>query len=317
MSKLSIVYATDDNYAQHVAVSILSIYKTAQDISLYEFYILGNNLSTHVEGKLRKMLDSIGIVYNVIEISSFFNTLPIGIAIANLTISTYSRLFLAEILPKNIDKVLYLDCDTLIVRDISSLQDFPMGDSMICGVEDTMYPEMKIQIGLNKEDSYINAGVLLINLKKWRETSITIRFLDFIKKFNAKVPHLDQGVINGVLRNHQLLPLIYNVQSPIYAIHRYEDLLKFHCIDKFYSKEEVEQAKNSPTILHFTSFFVGRPWFRFCLHPKRNCYRELLKETPFFYHGLQKNKNGITRILRMLCFRYLQPIYLLLKFSIK
>ena len=60
MSKLSIVYATDDNYAQHVAVSILSIYKTAQDISLYEFYILGNNLSTHVEGKLRKCWIALG-----------------------------------------------------------------------------------------------------------------------------------------------------------------------------------------------------------------------------------------------------------------
>lgn len=317
MSKLSIVYATDDNYSQHVAVSILSIYKTALDISLYEFYILGNNLSPHIEHKLRKMLNSIGIVYNIIEISSFFNNLPTGIAIANLSISTYSRLFLAEILPKNVDKVLYLDCDTLIVRDISSLQDFPMGDYMICGVEDTMYPEMKIQIGLNKEDSYINAGVLLINLKKWRETDITIRFLDFIKKFNAKVPHLDQGVINGVLRNHQLLPLTYNVQSPIYAIHKYEDLLKFHSIDKFYSKEEVKQAKNSPTILHFTSFFLERPWYRFSLHPKRNCYRELLKETPFFYYRLQKNKYGIKRILKMLCFRYLQPIYLFIKFNMK
>lgn len=314
MNKLHIVYATDDNYAQHVAVSIKSICNSTKDISNFDFYILGNNLSPSIVDKLRIMLTTSCLSYNLIDISNYFNNLPEGISVANLSISTYSRLFLADILPHEVERVLYLDCDTLIMQDISALCDFPMGNNLIGGVEDTMYSEMKTQIGLDTNDSYINAGVLLINLKGWRENKITPVFLDFISKYNGEVPHLDQGVINGIFRNHLVLPLRYNVQSPIYAIHKYERLLKFYRIKSFYTKEEMDQAKANPTIIHFTSFFVERPWFRFCLHPKRNLYRDLLRETPFAGNKLQKNRYGITRMIRMLCFRYLQPMYLAFKY---
>lgn len=315
MGKLYITYATDENYIQHVTVSIKSLIKVAKDIAQYEVYLLVNNLAESTIAELRNFSDKNHLSLYIIRADNLKEILPENINWGGLSITTYFRLFLAELLPTFIDKVLYLDCDTVIMQDLSSLAEYPMGDCSVCGVEDTMYPAIKKMTGLSSDGSYLNAGVLLVNLKKWRESNIVKSFLDFINRFDGKVPHLDQGVINGVIPNHGILPLAYNVQSPIYVIHKYDDLLKFFFMNTYYSLEEFLQARSNPIILHYTSFFAERPWFRFCLHPKKTIYRDLLQETPFAKASFQRNQYGWGRKFKMLLFNYLQPIYLALKFS--
>lgn len=315
LKRLSVVYATDNNYVQHVAVSIVSLFKAKNETTQYNLFILGNNLSVTNRSKLVSIAKLNNASIEIIDITNLPERLPHSIDVANLSISTYSRLFLADLLPTNIDRILYLDCDTFVRQDLSILSDYPITDISVYGVEDMMYPEMKNGIGLKPNDKYINAGVLLINLKRWRETAVTSRFLSFINKFDGKVPHLDQGVINGVLRDKGILPLKFNVQSPLYAIHRYNDLLRFHSLNSYYSPQEVLMARRKPAIIHYTSFFVERPWFKFCLHPHKKLYRDLLKETPYANHYLQNNKYGWNRKLRMILFRYAQPLYLIAKYK--
>lgn len=316
-NRLSVIYATDDNYAQHVAVSIVSLLKASSETTQYELFLLGNNLSDIHRSNLISIAEQYRTSIQFIDISALYERLPRNIDVANLSISTYSRLFLADLLPISVDRVLYLDCDTLVTQDLSVLSAFPMTDISVMGVEDMMYPEMKVKIGLRPDDKYINAGVLLINLRRWREISATSRFLSFIDKYNGKVPHLDQGVINGVLLDRGILPLKYNVQSPIYAIHRYIDLLRFHSLNSYYPREEFVTAKKMPVVIHYTSFFVERPWFKFCLHPHKKLYRKLLKETPYANCPLQKNKYGWNRKIKMILFRYVQPLYLIAKYKCK
>lgn len=313
--RLSVVYATDDNYAQHVAVSIMSLLKTSNEAIQYDLFLLGNNLSVTNRSKLTSIVKQYNASIQIIDITNLQDKLPSDIDVAKLSISTYSRLFLADLLPVSIERILYLDCDTLITQDLSALADYPMTDISVYGVEDMMYPEMKVRIGLKPNDKYINAGVLLINLKRWREISATSRFLTFINKFDGKVPHLDQGVINGVLLDKGILPLKYNAQSPLYAIHRYNDLLRFHSLNSYYSPQEVSMARRKPVIIHYTSFFVERPWFKFCLHPQKGLYRSLLKKTPYANHSLQNNKYGWNRKLKMILFRYVQPLFLIVKYK--
>lgn len=315
MGKLYIAYATDENYIQHVTVSIKSLIKVAKDIAQYEVYLLANNLAESTIAELRNFSDKNHLSLYIIRVDNLKEILPENINWGKLSITTYLRLFLAEFLPPVIDKVLYLDCDTVIIQDLTYLKEYSMEDFLVCGVEDTMPPEIKEQIGLKKSDSYINAGVLLVNLKKWRDTKVSKHFMSFIDHFNGEVPFGDQGVINGVLREHGILPLVYNVHSPIYAIYKYNDLLRFFSLDSYYSPDEVERAKKSPIILHYTALFVDRPWFRFCLHPQKKYYRNLLKVPPFAKDRLQKNQYGWRRKFKMLVFSYLQPIYFVLKYS--
>ena len=120
-----------------------------------------------------------------------------------------------------------------------------------------------------------------------------------------------KGVINGVFREGKVrLPLRYNVQAPIFAIHGYRDLVNYYSLPAFYDARSVDEAIHNPAIVHFTSFFLERPWFRFCLHPLKHLYRHTLRHTPYAQSQLQVNKSGLVNILKDLCFKYFQPLYL-------
>ena len=313
---LVIAYATDNGYAQHVAVSLFSLYRSMSQKDSCQVYILDNNLSSSNRDRLSEVASRFGNQLKFIDISDIESRLPVGTDTANLSISTYCRLFVAQLLPDDIDVLLYLDCDTFINDDITGIMDC-LPDTQewyVAGVEDTMYPHMKEGIGLLKTDLYLNAGVLVINLERWRNDNVIKRFLEFIGKHNGKVPHLDQGVINGVFKTGKLrLPLRYNVQAPIYAIHRRDDILGFFSLTDFYDEESINSAKRFPAIVHYTSFFLERPWFRFCLHPLKNLYRDTLALTPYSQSGLMPDRIGILNKFKDLCFRYLQTVYLKLR----
>lgn len=309
----TIAYATDNGYAQHVAVSLYSLYKSTQKPNELQVFILDNNLSEDHRQKLKETAGWFGRELHFIDISDIALRLPAGTDTANLSISTYCRLFVAQLLPSDIDLLLYLDCDTYINDDITDIVNFlpSSAEWYVAGVEDTMYPSMKEGIGLKRTDLYLNAGILLINLKRWRDENIVSRFIQFIEKYHGAVPHLDQGVINGVFREGKVrLPLRYNVQAPIFAIHGYRDLVNYYSLPAFYDARSVDEAIHNPAIVHFTSFFLERPWFRFCLHPLKHLYRHTLRHTPYAQSQLQVNKSGLVNILKDLCFKYFQPLYL-------
>lgn len=313
---LTIAYATDNGYAQHVAVSLYSLFKSDDNACSFKVFILDNGLFDYHRKKLLEIAYQFGRTLEFIDIGDIESKLPTGIDTANLSISTYCRLFVAQLLPSDIDLLLYLDCDTYINADISDIIEFipTTAEWYVAGVEDTMYPWMKEGIGLSRSELYLNAGVLLINLKKWREENVLDYFTAFIKKHNGAVPHLDQGVINGVFKHGKLkLPLKYNVQAPIFAIHRWENIIIFFSLSNFYDAETVNNAREQPTIIHYTSFFLERPWFKFCLHPLKHLYRDTLKQTPYSQSKLMDNKIGIVNILKDIFFKYFQPIYLKLR----
>lgn len=307
-----VMYATDDNYVRHLTISLISLLENT-NFPDFNIYIISNNVSAD---NLKYLLE-IGKRYTkdiiIIDASKALKSLPANLNTANLSISTYIRLFSASLIPNGINKLLYLDCDTYIRTDIKNLFDISMSDFMIAGIEDTMYPHMKTNIGLDSDARYINAGIVLINLDSWRKENIQDKFIEFIDKYNGDVPHLDQGVINGVLKSRiKYLPLKYNVQSPIYAFHKSSRLLSFFNAGRYYSKEEIVEAKNDPAIIHFTSFFTGRPWEKGCIHPLRNLYRDTLGKT-IFASVPYTTALPWKRRMRMLAFKYFQPLYLFMR----
>lgn len=313
LNQTGIVYATDDNYAKHVAVSLVSLYENAKSDELPVVYIIGNHLSKVNIDKLDNVANKYGGKVKYLKADIAMDKLPKDINTANLTVSTYIRLFLAEIMPNDIKKILYLDCDTYICCNILYLLNFDFAGKLIAGIEDTMYPHMKTKIGLHESDRYINAGILLINLEEWRRQNITKEFIKFIFKFNGSVPHLDQGVINGVFRGQiKYMPLRYNVQSPIFAIHTYKRLLSFHGMTSYYPEVDVKLARKNPAIIHFTSFFTGRPWEKGCLHPLRKLYYDAISKTDYAETSYDRVL-PLYRRIRIFCFKYFQPVYFILK----
>ena len=162
----------------------------------------------------------------------------------------------------------------------------------VAGVADTVSSETKSAVGVSNNENYINSGMLLINLKKWREDNIQDKFINFIDSKNGSITHHDQGVINGVLcKKIKILNPKFNLMTVYYTMKR-EDIISYYGIDnKFYSDEVIKESLKNPVYIHFTPGFTTRPWVRGCKHPKKQIYLDYLEKTPWKDSSLEKDNS--------------------------
>jgi lipopolysaccharide biosynthesis glycosyltransferase len=187
-------------------------------------------------------------------------------------ITTYYRLFLAKIIP-NINRIIYLDGDTLVFTDLTEMYNLNMNNNIILGFVDCSYKKAEI-FGI-KTYKYITAGVLLINLKKVREKNITQRFIDFINNNKKKLIQEDQTVINIVLHKRiGLLPPkfgIWNFSNKEKVLrHNYYKNKKLGI--KAYRDDDILKGWRQPSILHFVS--KKKPWKKFQFNTSIRFFQE-------------------------------------------
>jgi len=311
--KYNVCFATDNNYSQHLAVALTSLFVNNKNINELEVYVLSNKISHQNINKLKKIEERFERIIKFINVDNIEALIGITVNVNALSISTYLRLFLTKLLPESVNTVLYLDCDIIVDSNIDLIWDCDIDNNYVAGVMDTMYPEYFEGIGLPINKCYINAGVLLINLKKWRDVNITLKFIQFINKFKGNVPHLDQGVINGVLQDKLILDLKYNVQTPLFIFKKYKYLIDFFKLNNYYTEKNWNYAKEFPTIIHYSSSYAGRPWFKYSFHPKKSLYRYYKKISPYSENKLQNENVSIIRKIKYFLMINFQSVYLILK----
>ena len=168
--------------------------------------------------------------------------------------ATYYRLLLAEILPF-LNRIIYLDGDTIALIDLSELINLNMDNKIIMGFIDDGYNYTNIY-GIKTSSKYITAGVLLINLKSMRNENITDKFMDFIQKNIKLLIQEDQTVINIVLHERiGILPPKYG----IWSFFNIEELLFHNRFQNYfknlkcYNEEELIHAWKYPGIIHYVT----------------------------------------------------------------
>lgn len=274
--RLNVAYSTDENYAKHACVSMVSLFEHNKNFDIIHVYIIDNNIT--IETK-KKFLDIAKKYNRDIEFISF-DILYKGLALNDkYPASAYARLSLSRI--SEINKILYLDCDTIINYSLEELWNINIDSYLIAGVHDNPKKYMVSIIGMNENHKYINSGVLLINLEEWRKIKIENNFIDFIKKYKGEIPHEDQGVINGVCKDRILIiePKFNMMPQMIYMSS--EKIKKLATINQYYSQEELNDAIERPVIIHYTGLFYNRPWNKSCDHPYKNEYIRYLKKIDF------------------------------------
>ena len=135
------------------------------------------------------------------------------------TCTTYFRVFIAGMFPQY-DKALYLDCDTVILGDISELYNYDLGDNLIAGApcegvnSFEVYREyVRTVDGLNP-DYFFNAGVILMNLKAFREEKFYEQFADLLQKYKFTLIQ-DEDYLNVLCQDRVLrLPRAWN-KTPV------------------------------------------------------------------------------------------------------
>ena len=204
-----------------------------------------------------------------------------------ITKAAYYRLFLTELLPQTIDKILYLDSDVIVRDSLSELWNVDITNYALGVVTDMCetgvghYNRLKYPMELG----YFNSGVLLINLKYWREHNAFETFMSFLKTNYNNINCHDQDVLNYIFRFNKLqLPLKYNFQDgfmykePEFEYWKYAD--------------EIESALKNPCIIHYTR---RKPWQKECEHPFKNVFLYYQNKTPWDKIRLLKTNKKINR----------------------
>lgn len=280
---MNIVYSSDENYVQHMAVSMLSLYKTNSSVTDLNVFIISNDITNESKAKVDQLAQEQERSVCWIDFAPYKKQLSLDMEWP-ISISSYARLFLAQMLPDSCERVIYLDCDTVVNDSLEALWNTDMNGCAVAGVKDLVTADFKKRIGLNVDDVYINAGVMLVDLKCWRNNAILSKFIDFINKRKGRVTHHDQGVVNGTLKGSiYVLSPRYNSMTPYYT-NRYKNLLSFYNLKSYYSVDEIHEAVENSAIIHYTPEFVGRVWEIECKHPKAALYRKCLNETEWKSH---------------------------------
>ena len=208
------VYDPKGTYSQHAGVTVTSIFENTK--SKVTVHILHDDTLTDLNReRFLNTAKRYGQSIDLINVEDYKNKIG-GETLKNIpdywSVGTLYRLFIPEIL-KNLDKIIYLDCDIVVNADIAELWNVDIGDHALAGARDntsydifykTLPSHMKFRFKILKlqRDRYINAGVLLMNLKKMRELG------DFTQiAFNWLIIHehaalaFDQDTLNVLFMN--------------------------------------------------------------------------------------------------------------------
>lgn len=265
---MHIVYASDDNFAEIMGISITSLLENNKDIEDITIYILDGGIKETNKKRLEELLKSYNRrIPNWIPAKNINDELSMEVQMDRGSISQYARLFISSLLPETIDRVLYLDCDIIVDRPLSELWNIDMKGRTIAALMDAFSRHYRANIGLEPGDIMFNSGVMLIDMQKWKANSIEDKLLRYITSRKGKIQQGDQGALNAIL-SHDMACLEPRFNSvTIFYDFSYKEMLIYRKPPKFYSEEEVRRAVEEPVIIHYTTSFLSkRPWEKDCKH---------------------------------------------------
>lgn len=277
---IHIATAADENYVPHAAVTMLSACQQAHEDEHLHFHFISNGVSKESQCKLRELIMDHGHSFSSYEVGDIEQLIGMHLH-GEIAISSYSRLFLSCLLPQEVERLIYFDSDSVIADSLSSLWNVDLGSHLLGAVLDASQPSWNLKIDLTERNKYINAGMLLIPLRAWREEQVEQRFISFLREKKGRVFHHDQGVINAVLAGKILiLPPRYNLMTFMYELTA-DEVRRLYKTAIFYAERELAEAKQSPCFIHFTPSLSNRPWVVGCRHPEVNRYRKVRAQTPW------------------------------------
>lgn len=218
--EIPIFFSTDDNYIPYLDVALRSLIENASSDYDYRIIVLNTGLSEESAKKV-KANERAGVRIDFMDISEQLASIKSRLRdVYHFSIVTYYRLFIASLFPQY-DKVLYLDCDLVVLGDIARLYHTDLGDNILGAApeqfvrstkEFRLYAERALGVD---PDGYVNAGVLLMNLAAYRRERIEDKFIQLITEHDFDLLDPDQAYLNYLCQGRIcVLPSVWN-QEPM------------------------------------------------------------------------------------------------------
>ena len=271
-----VAYHSSDFYAPTLGTSIVSLFENNKEISEIIVYVIEKEISKINKEKLQEIAFNYRRKIKFIPMPDINaqENLNLKVVKKKWIFDSYVRLFLHDILPIEVSRILYLDSDVIVNGSLKQLWNLDLGNNCIAAVADCLSEEYYRIFDLNETATYCNSGVILFDLVKWRRRNKGDEIRQYIADNNGYVFFMEQTVMNVVAQNEiYILPMEYNLQT-LSNFLTYEQLYKLRKMERFYKKGEVKNAKKNPLLIHYTSCFLvkNRPWIEKCNHSLRNYY---------------------------------------------
>lgn len=280
MTKITVAYAPDANVLPLTLVSMASVLKNAKKSDEIEFVIMYSQ--ANMPEKYLQTFDNLQAIKNyTLNMIKIDEKIFDGFPNPNwVTIEAWFRVLLADLLP-NEERVLYLDCDTIVRDSLSDLFKTDMGDALAGVIEDVSESKNKAERICLEDNFYFNSGVLLINLKAWRKHDFFSKLKNIVMT-DKKITN-DQDALNKTCDGlkcrlspkYDYMHVWWRKNSPQYD-------------DKY--MKDFAKAEENPVIVHFTGIKPNNPS---CKNKFAAEYRDYARLVPA-YDMLQK-ETGVAK----------------------
>lgn len=212
---MNILVTLDSNYVFPLTVLLKSLMITNPDND-FDLYVAHSSLTEEDFERIKSAVDpSRTRVHSVVVSAGILENAPV---LKRITKETYYRLLMMDYLPETVDRVLYIDPDTVVLRDIAPLYNIDFRGRTIAAAGHTkLFIEdlNHIRFRTGRQSRYFNAGVMMVNLEKMRRSITSEKVFDYVKKNKRWLFLADQDVLNGLFGN-DMIPVdecIYNLDE--------------------------------------------------------------------------------------------------------
>ena len=305
------MFATDANYLVPTYVAINSLLRHLDEQTNIEIFILHAKLTEREQKPFYELSDKIRFIKVDVK------NLQLSEKLSYISIATYYRFFIPELLCEY-DKCLYLDSDIIIKQDITPLLHEPIENYTLMGVRNFFLMELQPEFveercqecSINSLSHYVNAGVLLMNLKKLRENDLYLKMIEEAK--HKKYSYNDQDILNKFCENEiGLISVRYNFMV---------QYLKYKSIVSEVLEECIDSISQNPTIIHYPT--KRKPWMHigYLMADKWAEELQYIKSEHFKKQVLKpfikNNRNNFSRKERLVDYvKYLYRKYILRNFT--
>jgi lipopolysaccharide biosynthesis glycosyltransferase len=262
---ISVLFCCDPGYYQHLAVALVSLLRS-NSRNFLDIHLISSQRDTASEAKLAASLSAYG---NFRFQTYYWNHKTPLYTSYHITSDAYTRLFASAILDKSIRKILYLDSDLVVIDDLAPVWETDIQDYVLAAAPDPFGAGRREALGMPAGRTYVNSGVLLLNLDRWRADDLPARLAEYARREGANLLFHDQDAINAVLHPWtRILDYRWNLQAR---------MLRRSQTGSLPDRTAIRKAASSPAIVHYTS--ARKPWVFVMATPATRLYREHLRLT--------------------------------------
>ena len=262
--RMNILLQSDERYAAVTGVCLTSLLENNRAAEEIHIYLINVCIGAENLEKFRSLAGQYGRAIEFLDMGTLSERLEaINAPKWFDSYAAYGRLFAPGMIGEDIDRILYLDSDTIVTTDLGALYNVELEGNVCAMVQDSADYGLYRQIGHRRDDIYFNSGVIVFDLPEWKRQKCEDAVFPFFRAFGAKLNFPDQDALNHLLKGKiKKLDIKYNYF--VLFLTTGVDLNFFAAgLDRkphYYSREAVRAAGENAAILHYTSSV--KPWLK-------------------------------------------------------